>query len=167
MDRYNPNFLNKVNLKFIVLCENLIVSEINAAGIPNHIMRTLIIDIKFDKNFFERVLHHEVFHLINDSYKNYFSENDWKRFNNTEFKYSECSTCSNRLNLNLLEKNNGFLTEYSMSTASEDMAEVFSFMMTDMNTVENKASKDHILNKKMLFIKSGIIQIDKKFDFTK
>ena len=109
-------------------------------------MRTLIIDINFDRNFFERVLHHEVFHLINDSHKSYFLENDWKKFNNSEFKYSECSTCSNRLNLNLLEKNNGFLTEYSMSTASEDMAEVFSFMMTDMEVIINKALKDPILN---------------------
>ena len=74
LERYNTNFLNKINLKFIVLCENLIVSEISAAGVPNHKMRTLIIDINFDKNFFERVLHHEVFHLINDSHKSYFGE---------------------------------------------------------------------------------------------
>ena len=167
LDRYNSNFLNKINLKFIVLCENLIVSEISAAGVPNHKMRTLIIDINFDRNFFERVLHHEVFHLINDSHKSYFLENDWKKFNNSEFKYSECSTCSNRLNLNLLEKNNGFLTEYSMSTASEDMAEVFSFMMTDMEVIINKALKDPILNEKILFIKSRVAQIDGKFNFIK
>ena len=167
LDRYNSNFLNKINLKFIVLCENLTVSEISAAGVPNHKMRTLIIDINFDQNFFERVLHHEVFHLINDSHKSYFLENDWKKFNNSEFKYSECSTCSNRLNLNLLEKNNGFLTEYSMSTASEDMAEVFSFMMTDMEVIINKALKDPTLNEKILFIKSRVAQIDGKFNFIK
>ena len=167
LDRYNSNFLNKINLKFIVLCENLTVSEISTAGVPNHKMRTLIIDINFDRNFFERVLHHEVFHLINDSHKSYFLENDWKKFNNSEFKYSECSTCSNRLNLNLLEKNNGFLTEYSMSTASEDMAEVFSFMMTDMEVIINKALKDPILNEKILFIKSRVAQIDGKFNFIK
>ena len=167
LDRYNSNFLNKINLKFIVLCQNLIVSEISAAGVPNHKMRTLIVDINFDKKFFERVLHHEVFHLIYDTHKSYFSENDWKKFNNSEFKYSECSTCSNRLNLNLLEKNNGFLTEYSMSTASEDMAEVFSFMMTDMEVIINKALKDPILNEKILFIKSRVAQIDGKFNFIK
>tara|TARA_Y100001936_G_C16028831_1_gene644230 strand:- start:644 stop:1387 length:744 start_codon:yes stop_codon:yes gene_type:complete len=167
LGRYSPNFLNKINLKFIVLCENLIVSEISAAGVPNHKMRTLIVDINFDKKFFERVLHHEVFHLIYDTHKSYFSENDWKKFNNSEFKYSECSTCSNRLNLNLLEKNNGFFTEYSMSTASEDMAEVFSFMMTDMEAVKYKVSKDPILNKKILFIKNRLVEIDDKFNFIK
>ena len=85
LDRYNSNFLNKINLKFIVLCENLIVSEISAAGVPNHKMRTLIVDINFDKKFFERVLHHEVFHLINDSHKSYFLENDWKKFSASGF----------------------------------------------------------------------------------
>ena len=166
-DRYNSEFLNKINLKYIVLCENLMVSEINAAGVPNHKMRTLIIDIKFNKNFFERVLHHEVFHLANDSYKNYFLESNWEKFNNAGFSYSECSTCSNRLNLNLLGENNGFLTEYSMSTASEDMAEVFSFLMTDIKITENKASKDAILKKKISFIKKGIAKIDDQFDFIK
>ena len=80
LGRYSPNFLNKINLKFIVLCQNLTVSEISAAGVPNHKMRTLIIDINFDRNFFERVLHHEVFHIINDSHKSYFLDNYWKKF---------------------------------------------------------------------------------------
>ena len=35
-------------------------------------MKTLILDIKFDKKYFERVIHHEVFHIINDSYKKTF-----------------------------------------------------------------------------------------------
>ena len=165
LGRYSPNFLNKINLKYIVLCENLMVSEINAAGVPNHKMRTLIVDINFDKNFFERVLHHEVFHLINDTYKSYFLENDWKKFNNSEFKYSECSTCSNRLNLDLLEKNNGFFTEYSMSTASEDMAEVFSFLMINKKLIEGKASMDPILNNKILLIKNNILKIHEDFNF--
>ena len=46
------NFLEKINLKYIVLCEKLSVSGINSAGVPNHEMKTLIIDIKFDNNYF-------------------------------------------------------------------------------------------------------------------
>ena len=34
-------------------------------------MKTLILDIKFNQNYFERVIHHEVFHIINDNYKTY------------------------------------------------------------------------------------------------
>ena len=163
--RYSSDFLKKINLKYIVLCEDLSVSGINSAGVPNHKMRTLIIDIKFNKDHFERVIHHEIFHIINEGYKHYFKKNVWKNYNNAIFKYAECSTCSDRLNLLLYEKTKGFLTEYSMSTPSEDMAEVFSFLMTDKTNIENKAIKDSILNKKITFIKENLLKIDNKFNF--
>ena len=147
-NKYNSDFLKKINLKYVVLCENLSVSEIDAGGIPNHQMKTLIINIKFEKDHFQRILHHEVFHLINESFKDFFVDDDWKSINNKKFNYAECSTCSDRLNLSLLEETKGFLTEYSMSTPSEDMAEVFSFLITDRKNIENKAVKDSVLKKK-------------------
>ena len=162
---YNSSFLKKINLKFVILCENLSVSEISAAGVPNYKMRTLILDIKFNKKYFERVIHHEVFHLINDTYKNFFSDEEWKKFNNSNFKYTKCSTCSDRLNLSILVKTQGFLTEYSMSTPSEDMAEIFSFLIKDKKTVENIALKDPVLGKKISYIKKNINKIDKSFKF--
>jgi len=90
---------------------------------------------------------------------------EWKNFNNSEFKYAKCSTCSDRLGLSLLKENKGFVTEYSMSTASEDMAEVFSFLITDKKKIENKALKDPILNKKIIFLKKNILKIDGNFNF--
>ena len=165
LNRYSSVFLNKINLKYIVLCENLTVSQINTAGVPNPKTKTLIIDIKFNEEYFERVLHHEIFHMINDSHKKNFLFEEWKNFNNSEFKYAKCSTCSDRLGLSLLKENKGFVTEYSMSTASEDMAEVFSFLITDKKKIENKALKDPILNKKIIFLKKNILKIDGNFNF--
>ena len=52
-----------------------------------------------------------------------------------------------------------------MSTASEDFAEVFSFLITDKKKIENKALTDTILNKKILFIKANILKIDENFNF--
>jgi len=164
-NKYSLDFLEKINLKYIVLCESLSVSEIDAAGVPNHKMRTLIINIKFKKNHFERILHHEVFHLINKSFEDLFVDDDWKSINNKEFSYTKCSTCSNRLNLSLLQETKGFLTEYSMSTPSEDMAEVFSFLITDRKSIENKALKDPVLKKKISYIKKTLLKIDQEFKF--
>ena len=48
-NKYDKNFLKKINLRYVVLCENLKVAEIKTAGVPNHEMKTLIMDIKFDK----------------------------------------------------------------------------------------------------------------------
>ena len=94
LNKYSYNFLKKINLKYIVLCENLSISGINTAGIPDNIMKTLILDIKFDQKYFERVIHHEVFHIINDQHKELFNENEWKKFNDLKFKYAKCSTCT-------------------------------------------------------------------------
>ena len=133
LDRYNQKFLKKINLRYIVLCEDLTISKINTAGIPDNVMKTLILDIRFNEKYFERVIHHEVFHIINDSFKELFDEKLWSNFNIKEFKYAECSTCTDKLGLDTYKKTDGFFTEYSRSTASEDMAEVFSHLMIGSN----------------------------------
>ena len=159
LSRYPKDFLKKINLKYIVLCEDLSISGIGTAGIPDNVMKTLIVDIKFNEKYFERVLHHEVFHIINDSYREIFNEKIWSSFNSLEFNYAECSTCTKKIGLDTYLKTNGFITEYSRSTASEDMAEVFSHLMYG-NLPEEI---DPILKKKIEFIKKGISKIDKNF----
>ena len=159
LSRYPKDFLKKINLKYIVLCEDLSISGIGTAGIPDNVMKTLIVDIKFNEKYFERVLHHEVFHIINDSYREIFNEKIWSSFNPLGFNYAECSTCTKKIGLDTYLKTNGFITEYSRSTASEDMAEVFSHLMYG-NLPEEI---DPILKKKIEFIKKGISKIDKNF----
>ena len=159
LNKYDQVFLKKINLKYIVLCEDLSISNINTAGIPDNVMKTLILDIKFNEKYFERVIHHEVFHIINDSYRDIFDESAWSRFNLTDFKYAECSTCTNKLGLETYNTTKGFFSEYSQSTASEDMAEVFSHLMIGTNL----SNKDPILEKKINFIKKNLLKIDPNF----
>jgi len=161
LNKYSASFLKKINLKYIVLCENLSISGINTAGIPDNIMKTLILDIKFDEKYFERVIHHELFHIINDSNKSVFSTEEWSKFNNKDFKYAECSTCTKKLGLDTYINTNGFFTEYSQSTASEDMAEVFSHLIFKIS----ESKDDPILKKKEIFIKDNILKIDNNFRF--
>ena len=49
LDRYSKEFLKKISLKYLVMCQDLSISGINTAGIPNNIMKTLIIDVKFNE----------------------------------------------------------------------------------------------------------------------
>ena len=161
LKRYSKEFLRKINLRYIVMCENLSISEINTAGIPDHIMKTLIIDLKFNEKYFERVIHHELFHIINDGYKQLFDDDEWKKFNEPNFKYADCSTCSKKLGLDTYKNTNGFFTEYSMTIPSEDMAEVFSHLIIG----NYKNSNDEILNKKIKFIQDKLKEIDNTFIF--
>jgi len=164
-NKYDKKFLEKINLKYVVLCENLKVAEIKTAGVPNHEVKTLIVDIKFDERYFERSMHHELFHMIEASYKNLFSYKEWEKYNNKKFKYAKCSTCTNKLDLSLINNTKGFLTEYSMSTASEDMAEIFSFLMTKNKKLKNIILNDPVLYKKTLFLKNEVLKIDNNYKF--
>ena len=161
LKRYSKDFLRKINLKYIVMCENLSISGINTAGIPDHVMKTLILDLKFNEKYFERVIHHELFHIINDGFKDILNEDEWKKFNEPNFKYAECSTCSKKLGLDTYKNTNGFFTEYSMTIPSEDMAEVYSHLITGNYEI----SDDKILNKKIKFIKDKLKEIDSTFIF--
>ena len=166
LNRYSYDYLKKINLKYIVLCENLSISELYTAGIPDNIMKTLILDIQFNEDYFERVIHHEVFHIIYLQYKEIFNDEEWIKFNNPKFKYAECSTCTKNIGLEKYKETKGFFTEYSKSTASEDMAEVYSHMIylkkKEINQIRNS---DPILNNKILYIENKIKQIDNTFTF--
>ena len=166
LSRYSYSYLKKINLKYIVLCENLSISGINTAGIPDNIMKTLILDIKFNEDYFERVIHHEVFHIVNAQHKEFFNESEWIKFNNSEFKYAECSTCTDKLDLETYKKTNGFFTEYSKSTASEDMAEVYSHIIfLNKKEIDQIRKLDSILDNKISYIKNKIKKIDNTFNF--
>jgi hypothetical protein len=161
LNRYSKEFLRKINLKYIVMCKNLTISEIYTAGIPDHVMKTLIIDLKFNEKYFERVIHHELFHIINDGFKDLFNEDEWKEFNEANFKYANCSTCTKKLGLDTYKNTDGFFTEYSKTTPSEDMAEVFSHLIKN----KYQDTNDNILNKKVKFIKDKLNKIDNTFKF--
>ena len=166
LSRYSYDYLKKINLKYIVMCKNLSISELYTAGIPDNVMKTLILDIKFNENYFERVIHHEVFHVIHLQHKEVFNEEEWIKFNNSNFKYAECSTCTENIGLEQYKETKGFFTEYSKSTASEDMAEVYSHMIFLKEKEINQIRKsDPILNNKISYIENKIKEIDNSFTF--
>ena len=156
LDLYDNKFLKKINLRFVVLCQNLLISKINTAGIPDLKKRTLILDLEFNEKYFERVIHHEVFHLIHDSFPEIFSEEAWSNLNKKNFKYADCSTCTDKLGLDIYKNTNGFLTEYSKTIPSEDMAEVYSFLITGKENIERIKKIDPIIFNKVEFIESKI-----------
>ncbi|MFL2894714.1 MAG: hypothetical protein ACJZ4K_00035 [Candidatus Pelagibacter sp.] len=91
--------------------------------------------------------------------KNYLIKKTWSTFNIEGFKYAKCSTCTDKLGLDTFTNTEGFFSEYSKSTASEDMAEVFSHLMIGINL----KNIDPILEKKIQFIKINLLKIDQNF----
>ena len=164
-DRYNDDFFRKIKLKYIVLCSELEIAGTPALGFANPEIKTLILNINSNNSNFERVLHHEVFHIIEHNFNRYFSKISWGDLNSKEFNYSACSTCSNNYSLKKIYDSKGFVSEYAKSTISEDMAETFSLMMSDNNLILNMISEDEILDKKVRTIKNIIKKLDVKHQF--
>ena len=104
IDLYSNFFLNKINLRFLVLCKDLEVASIPALGIPNHSLKTIIINIDTDNYKLSRTIHHEIFHIINDQYIELFDYEEWKKFNSEDFRYQSCSTCTDKFGMKLLKK---------------------------------------------------------------
>ena len=166
LSRYSYDYLKKINLKYIVMCENLSISGLYTAGIPDNIMKTLILDIKFNEDYFERIIHHEIFHIVYLQHKKIFNDEEWIKFNNYKFKYAECSTCTKKIGLKTYEKTEGFFTEYSRSTAAEDMAEVYSHLIyLKKKEIDQIRKLDPILNNKISYIEDKIKNIDNLFTF--
>ena len=162
---YENDFLNKIRLKYVVICENLKISEIPALGYANPKMKTLMFNINTENKYIDRVLHHEVFHFIHFDEEDIFDQVVWKQLNDLDFGYKECSTCSNKISLKYIDNNKGFLTDYSMSTPYEDMAEVYSFMKTNKKILIERSKKDEIIKKKITFLEKQISKLDINFKY--
>jgi hypothetical protein len=68
--------------------------------------------------------------------------------------------------LETYRKTKGFFTEYAKSTASEDMAEVYSHILfLDKNEIGQIRKLDTILNNKISYIEDKIKIIDNSFTF--
>ena len=158
---FNKRFFEKIKLRYIVLCEELKVGEISALGFANPEMETILLNINTNDDNFARVIHHEVFHIIENNYKKLFPDTVWAKFNNPSFYYSGSSTNPEAFSLAKLSNTNGFFSEYAKYSISEDMAETFSFINSREKYVSEAINLDKILNKKVIFIKEGISNIEK------
>ena len=159
MNVFKKEFFEKIKLKYIVLCEELKVGEINALGFANPEMETILLNIDANENNFERVIHHEVFHIIENNYKKFFPDTVWAKLNNPNFYYSGNSTSPEAYSLAKLSNTNGFFSEYAKYSIAEDMAETFSFMNSRKKYVSEVINSDKTLNKKVIFIKEGMLNI--------
>ena len=62
--------------------------------------------------------------------------------------------------MDIYKNTNGFLTEYSKTIPSEDMAEVYSFLITGKENIERIKKIDPIIFNKVEFIESKIKKIN-------
>jgi hypothetical protein len=160
---YPADFFRGTKLVSIVLCTDLTLDSQPRGAIPDFVHNILYLDVdsgSIDQFYQRRGMHHELFHIVDlrDDGKLY-KDNEWLAINADSFHYGNggVSLQSDSTSGNLLDKEAGFLSNYSMSGVEEDKAELFSFLIVSPKFVEKRAERDRMLASKVERMKSLLV----------
>jgi hypothetical protein len=163
---YPKSFLRRVRLKRIHLCRNL-----NIYGYRDYYLAGNVSlngdEIYFDLDCYRSkktipsnctyrisTYHHELFHCIDTRlWTRNPSDSSWMMLNPPGFQYyasrlMDYSRVSNQYP--------GFVSVYARSSCMEDKAETYSFIMTNLHEMEQRALDDPILQKKIDLLKTRL-----------
>ena len=175
IDVYPIEFINNSGLKFIMICETLILNESQVVGVaPGHydqspgVFYISVNELKNAKNdprvqsMLRHVFHHEFYHIIDSQLTNVIIDNQWEKINKNKYSKVEISG-----DLNLDSSINGFITQYARNNQNEDKAELFAMLITKNSEVKKLLNKDKVLfdkTKLLIFrLKSISPSINKDF----
>jgi hypothetical protein len=160
--RYPKEFVRQSGLRALVLCDELEFNGQKRAALPDRGRWVVIYDVTAAPKrpeYLRHVIHHEYFHLVDwvgSSWR--WRIPQWKGLNTKGFKYGKGGRTMqhDRSAWSLETGSKGFLTRYAKSSVSEDMAEVFAFLMTRPREVAAKSKEDAILRSKVRVLKSHL-----------
>ena len=158
LSKYPTPFLEKTNLKRIVLAQGLQYDGQERAGVPDFQNQTLHLDVEqgnWNKLYQESVIHHELFHVVDwkDDGKIY-DDKKWKKLNPDRFEYGSGGKNARGKDQWPLDNTlRGFLNKYSMSGVEEDKAEIYANMIVRPGVVRKRARKDPVIAKKITAMK--------------
>ena len=125
-----PAYFIQNELKNIVLSHSVynVNSTRNIAGNYEETSKTLFLSNTGDDDvFLEGVLHHEMGHLLLDSYESIFNTEKWMSYNLPEYDYVRggFGSINSLFEINSYYLEKGFLNKYSTRSLDEDFAEFF------------------------------------------
>ena len=119
---------------------------------------------KYDLNFLNKINANYLVLCENLKINNYLASG----FANSNFSTiiidfavdKKCSNCNLSYSTELSYEHQGFLTDYSMHSMSEDQAEVFSVWMSDIDIFNSLIENDDILKNKINILKKFLYKIN-------
>ncbi len=164
LENYSDSFLDAIGVRRIILVDNIV----NRANQPmlgfadplrgDIYLNTVEVVGEFSRAITaEQTLHHELAHLLAYTKYSYWFDRDsgWREFSQNHV-YGVISG-----NSEFFPKN-GFVSRYSMTSPSEDFAEVFSLMYTNhfMALLKEESKNSYSLSKKVRFVYEVISYAD-------
>jgi hypothetical protein len=127
---YTSRFFERVHLRSIVLVEELEsiegVPTLGFADINQGVLYLNVKDKRANTSLVKSTIHHEIGHFLSFASYGYdiFGSSEWNAISQTDYSSDEANEGD------IYYPAEGFVSNYAQSSAAEDMAEVFAFVMT-------------------------------------
>jgi hypothetical protein len=159
-------------VKEIILCDALKGGPIfaGAFAVPTHGR------VYFDVGVFaerrvspmsRRMIHHELFHIPQGTHISKWLDDDtWQDFHRDAEGYLGGEVESHRDPKGALADSSalGFVTRYARANATEDQAEIFSFLMVLPIAMHERGEHDQVIRRKCELIRGFVNELDARFD---
>lgn len=144
-------------LRRLVLCGSLQSDGTRVAGTVDSRSGSLFVDVELGAlhpPHLARVVHHELFHLIDAAAPDHDpADRDWRRLNGSGYRPALRAFEVLQGADEPCERFPGFISLYACTTAAEDKAETFEFLMMDPHYVERRAAGDAVVRHKVARLK--------------
>ena len=153
---YPSTFLSKLKMRQIIVCHsiNFHYNDIEQyrpglADTSSEIMGMVYSAKERDIDTIRSVIHHELFHYFEYLTYGCFQQNDyeWNLFNPKDFVYG-----NNTANYNNYHSDY-FVTQFSKNSIEEDRAEMFAWMVTKGDILQNLQKREGVFGKALIIRK--------------
>ncbi len=170
---YPPELVAESGLRRIIFCEDL-TSQGHiwgglASGGKGDYLYINVGTSRWSKMYIRNTIHHEFFHVIdrrmhiNAGIRYGFKDPQWAALNPEGFKYDlKLQIVPNGIQND--PKLKGFLNKYAQSDVAEDKAEVYSYMITEGQIIDDRIKTDPVLKAKTERMKELVKQLSPKMD---
>ena len=144
-----PALVRASGTRWIVSCQGLSQGGRARGAVPAGSAGTILLDAEADasEDFFRRTLHHELFHMLDFAEGRLKADAEWVGLNASGTQYGGGLTAREASNA-LGSGSAGFVTEYAMSGADEDKAEMFRFLALAPGELRALAERDAVVASK-------------------
>jgi hypothetical protein len=169
INRYPVDLLQTTKLHRIVLSHKLTFNGRAVNGLADFKPNTLYLDVERladEPEQMRKCIHHEFFHILDYMNWTLTSDDEWERLNPAGFTYRGGSRFARaHLRASLTDDSRpGFVNLYATSTAEEDKAELFAFMMVRYNLLKERARGDKVLHAKITHLKKVVAGFSQEMD---
>jgi hypothetical protein len=162
---YPPALLTATHVEHVALCRRIEVADgdMSAAGMALLDQHRILVSVGAFEQLshdltIDRVIHHELFHLLDYAGEHYYADREWLGLNPPKFAYVDPEMQYRDRDL-ATARPFGFVRSYATQNEAEDRASTFELVFAQPAELCAIAAKDPIVAKKVALIKKRIAKV--------